>query len=171
MVFGGGGRASAESFWPDPPEHKNLRRVLNKTTLPMYMSATKSKFIVGQPVIQKSPGVLVRTKVTVGTSSTTSAVGTSSTLVHVTEDSAWRARHSDLSQLPRACMPQAGRHGEHSYTLRSPSGLTRVEVLLRGKSFVVKSSERGNLTMSRRFPWGMSPSTVWIAICAEFGWQ
>ena len=176
MVFGGGGRASAESFWPDPPEHKHLHRVLSKTRFPLYMPAMTSRLTVNPPVIQKSPRVHVKqqsTTLTVGTSSTTAAslaVRVKSRRVLPVEDSAWRARHSYISRLPQACMPQ-GRHGEHSYTLRSPNGLTRVEVLLRGKAFVVKSGEHGDLKLSRRFPWGMSPSTVWSAICAEFGWQ
>ena len=67
-------------------------------------------------------------------------------------------------------MPQ-GRHGEYSYTVRSPSGRTRVEVLLRHKAFFVKSGEGGALTKARHVPWGASPATVWTEICTEFGWQ
>ena len=86
-------------------------------------------------------------------------------------DAAWHARHSDqLDRLPRDCMPQA-RHGEHSYTLRSPNGRTRVEVLLRQKAFFVKSGDGGALIKARHVPWGASPDTVWTEICTEFGWH
>ena len=53
MAFGGGGRATSESFWPAPPEHKSLQRMTNKTKFPSYKKVTANKTKVPSPV-QKS---------------------------------------------------------------------------------------------------------------------
>jgi hypothetical protein len=52
----------------------------------------------------------------------------------------WASRHAQtLGSLPDTCLPQTARHGELSYTIRSPNGRTRVEILLKGGSFMISS--------------------------------
>ena len=202
-MFGGGGRTTAESFWPDPPEHKNLQRMHSKTKFPTFAPSKKSDVLKATPLPIKSDVDCHSTKKSdVGRNSKSDIARHSAKKSDVdhrstkksdmtrhsakksdadhrstkkefvpADDAAWRARHSDqLDLLPRDCMPQ-GRHGEHSYTVRSPSGRTRVEVLLRHKAFFVKSGDGGALTKARHAPWGASPDAVWADICAEFGWQ
>jgi hypothetical protein len=55
--------------------------------------------------------------------------------------------------------------------LRSPSGLTWVEVLLRQSTFCVKSGEHGALKKACRVSWGESATVAWNDICTKFGWH
>ena len=80
-------------------------------------------------------------------------------------DMAWIQRHRDaLAELPSECIPQAVRHGEHSFTLTS--GDVKIEVLLRRRAFRVKSVAQGRT-------WESGPNVAWQrcgSVVATWAW-
>ena len=72
----------------------------------------------------------------------------------------------DLSELPKAALPQMSRvhKGLHSYTVQR--GEARIEVLLRTRAYFVKNGRKsGQVTWSK---FG-GPKNAWITACTRAG--
>jgi hypothetical protein len=87
----------------------------------------------------------------------------------------WIVRHStELGCVPEELAPQALRHGEHSYTVWSPSGNgARVEVLLTRRQYYVKAAgPSGKAPPSRTVRWDKDGSAraTWTALSAAIDW-
>ena len=87
----------------------------------------------------------------------------------------WVFRHaSQLGHVPAELAPQSWKHGEHSYTVRSPKGAC-VEVLLRHAAYYVKQCAPGGCMgdgISKHVPWKRDGDslTTWAALKVAINW-
>lgn len=83
----------------------------------------------------------------------------------------WQEKYGHiLANLPEECHPQSERHGEHSWTLWSPSG-ARVEVLARCRAWYVKATGHGEAWHgSPRVRWGTDIEHAWNSLKEKVGW-